>query len=348
MINHSHANISELWVHFVGSAAQEEGIQYSQQSIAINDELTESLLRKYFFENFKTPEFYAFDFFDGNIDLNPVYNYAKIIFGDPELLGEQSISIAKYLYENSKHPNIKSGDLLISYVRDILVEDELLDGICIFKAENKESFLSLEKKKEGYTLSDDEGINTGKIDKACIILNIEMENGYKICALDHANRTKDAQFWKEKFLNLKSRSDDYHHTKHYIQATKAFVTERLRPLYDMDKTQEAEILNRSLSVLINEEIINIQNYDETIFKDPNVINEFQLFKLDFQQENNLELSDQFKVSAYAVKNQSKVFKSVLKLDKNFHIYIHGNRDMIEKGTDQNGRKFYKIYYEEEN
>jgi hypothetical protein len=48
-----------------------------------------------------------------------------------------------------------------------------------------------------------------------------------------------------------------------------------------------------------------------------------------------------------VKKQAKIYKSILKLDKNFHIYIHGNREMITKGTDPDGRKFYKIYFENE-
>ena len=39
---------------------------------------------------------------------------------------------------------------------------------------------------------------------------------------------------------------------------------------------------------------------------------------------------------------------MLKLDKNFHIYIHGDKDLIEKGYDQTtGKKYYKIYYDEE-
>ena len=42
-----------------------------------------------------------------------------------------------------------------------------------------------------------------------------------------------------------------------------------------------------------------------------------------------------------------MFKGVLKLDKNFHIYIHGNRELIEQGIDKDGRKFYKIYFERE-
>ena len=58
--------------------------------------------------------------------------------------------------------------------------------------------------------------------------------------------------------------------------------------------------------------------------------------------------DNFEISVHAVKQQAKVFKSVLKLDKNFHIYIHGNRQLIEKGFDEaTGRNYYKLYFDNE-
>jgi len=39
---------------------------------------------------------------------------------------------------------------------------------------------------------------------------------------------------------------------------------------------------------------------------------------------------------------------VIKLDKNFHIYVHGNRDLIEKGFDEaKGKNYYKMYFEQE-
>jgi hypothetical protein len=61
----------------------------------------------------------------------------------------------------------------------------------------------------------------------------------------------------------------------------------------------------------------------------------------------LDISDSFDISSQAVKKQARIFKSVLKLDKNFHIYIHGNRNLIEQGVEEDGRKFYKIYFKEE-
>jgi hypothetical protein len=58
--------------------------------------------------------------------------------------------------------------------------------------------------------------------------------------------------------------------------------------------------------------------------------------------------DEFDISTQAVKKQAKVFKSILKLDKNFHIYVHGNRELIEQGYDEEKHmKYYKVYYREE-
>jgi hypothetical protein len=43
-----------------------------------------------------------------------------------------------------------------------------------------------------------------------------------------------------------------------------------------------------------------------------------------------------------------MFKSVLKLDKNFHIYVHGNRQLIERGyDDEKGMNYYKVFFNNE-
>ena len=49
-----------------------------------------------------------------------------------------------------------------------------------------------------------------------------------------------------------------------------------------------------------------------------------------------------------VKGEKRFFKSVLKLDKNFHVYVHGKKNYIEKGYDPDkGLNFYKLYFEVE-
>ncbi len=60
------------------------------------------------------------------------------------------------------------------------------------------------------------------------------------------------------------------------------------------------------------------------------------------------MSDDFEISNSAVKQSKGKFKSVIKLDKNFHVYIHGDRDMVEKGYDNDkGKKYYKLFFDNE-
>lgn len=75
---------------------------------------------------------------------------------------------------------------------------------------------------------------------------------------------------------------------------------------------------------------------------------FNAYKIQQQQHLDAPLQDQFAIHNSAVKKQARVYKSVLKLDKNFHIYIHGNNELIEKGFDEEkNMNFYKVYFREE-
>ena len=38
--------------------------------------------------------------------------------------------------------------------------------------------------------------------------------GFKILNIDHSNRQKEARFWRDDFLYIKAKSDDYHNTNH--------------------------------------------------------------------------------------------------------------------------------------
>ena len=72
------------------------------------------------------------------------------------------------------------------------------------------------------------------------------------------------------------------------------------------------------------------------------------YKRNFELSREYPLDDEFAIHVSAVKKQAKVFKSVLKLDKSFHVYIHGRNDLIEKGYDElKVKHFYKLYFDEE-
>jgi len=77
-----------------------------------------------------------------------------------------------------------------------------------------------------------------------------------------------------------------------------------------------------------------------------LIDTFNQYRAAYQKEREIDIADNFNISESAVKKQARVFKSVIKLDKNFHIYIHGDRNLIEQGSDEKG-KYYKVYYQKE-
>ena len=72
------------------------------------------------------------------------------------------------------------------------------------------------------------------------------------------------------------------------------------------------------------------------------------YKEEFQQANDMVVPDSFGISDSAIKKQSRNFKSVIKLDKNFHVYVHGDTKRIKKGVDpETGLNYYQLFFEEE-
>jgi len=347
MINRIEASLSGVCIHQIGNASEEEGIRLSNTIVQPDDEQLNELLLKFFFDNFKDPEYHRFTFTDNEIELNPIYNYVANIFDAPEDLLEQSVKIARQLYEKSKHPMIKSGDLLVAHITDVLIDDEMVNAVAIFKSEQKDVFLKLESDGGSYAIDYEDGINIEKLDKACLIFETEREEGFKLCIIDKSNRNKDALYWRDDFLNVTSRQDDYHATTQYISLTKSYVKERLKHEENASKIDEADILHRSKEYLTHNESFNKEEFEEHVFKNSTLKTSFQEFTQDFESERNITLQDQFEVSAYAVQKKSKTFRSVIKLDKNFHIYVHGDRSKIERVEDVDGTKYYRLYFDQE-
>ena len=78
---------------------------------------------------------------------------------------------------------------------------------------------------------------------------------------------------------------------------------------------------------------------------PEIIEAFNDYRTDFNKRMDLTAVDEFDVSATAVKKNQKYMRSVVKLDKNFHIYIHAKHDYVERGYDEErSLKYYKLFY----
>ncbi|MCE3278558.1 MAG: hypothetical protein K0S44_749 [Bacteroidetes bacterium] len=347
MLNHINSSIEKLSVHRIGNKNNDEDLVLSKDVLDIANEELKGLLIKFFLQPFVNPEYYNFTFSNKDVTLNPMYRFATAIFENQIDFHINSEYIAKQLYELSNHPQIKSGDLFVVYFTDIMLDNIAYEAVGVFKSENKHAFLKIEEGKDFFSINSEEGINIEKLDKGCLILNIDKENGYKVCIVDKSNKSSEAQYWKDQFLLLTVCKDDYHHTKQFMNITKNFVAKQLTEDFDVTRTDQIELLKKSVDYFKKKDTFDIKEFEEEVFQDKAVIKSFRSFDNEYRTDNNLEIADTFEISDQAVKKQAKIFKSVLKLDKNFHIYIHGDNRMIEQGVDDDGRKFYKIYYKEE-
>ena len=106
-------------------------------------------------------------------------------------------------------------------------------------------------------------------------------------------------------------------------------------------------MHRSKEYLKNVETFDRDEFENQVFKSEKLRTSFQEFSEDFEAERNVQLPEKFEVSSYAVKKKSKSFRSVIKLDKNFHIYVHGDRSKIERIEEIDGNKYYKLFFEKE-
>lgn len=346
IMNHfDNAIITKIAAHHVGNKNNEEGINFSKQLIDTNDTIN-TLLATYFLSPFKSAEYYRFAH-DTDLKFNEVYQYICNIFDQPETLFEKSILLSKALYDQSIHPKIKSGELYVVFFKDCVVEGELTDAVGLFKSENKDVFLKVHSEEGRFVFEAEQGININRLDKGCIIFNTEREKGFMISIVDHTNKNSEALYWMNQFLHVKQREDEYFYTQNVMSIYNQFVKEELPKQFEVTKGDQVDLMQRSVDYFKEKEEFVFEDFTEEVLAQPEIIESFHQFKEEVIKEKEIEVADQFTINEKAVKKEQKNFKSVIKLDKNFHIYVHGNRNLLESGIDEDGRKFYKIFYQEE-
>ncbi len=348
MINTSELTLEKITVHFVGNKNAAAGIKQSDSLLNLEDAVKELLL-KYFLGPFKKETYYNFHH-ESELDLNEVYTYASKIFEDPESFLEQSVKIARHLYECSNHPQIKGGEFYATYFRDIIIDDEVVDAIGLFKSENKDTYLKVFQKDRNFQIDYENGININRLDKGCLIFNTEQDLGFKVALVDNTNKGEEAQFWKDYFLKVKNRKDNFYFTQNHMEVVSGFVEEVFNQDNNIPKTQQIEVLQKTTDYFKHNDDFNEEDFEKQVMIQPEIIESFQNFKKEYAADNQMELKNSFDIAPRAVNQAQKYYKgrSVIKLDKNFSLYVHGEREFIEKGWDESKRMhFYKVYFMDE-
>src|SRR5581483_8413757 len=99
--------------------------------------------------------------------------------------------------------------------------------------ESKQHFMKIQQDELQLNPLLDEGISLDKLDKGCLLLNIDAEQGYRLCVVDNTGKGDNSQYWSDRFLKVLAVEDGYHHTQVYMQLCKKYVQEQLPEKFEV-------------------------------------------------------------------------------------------------------------------
>lgn len=375
------AIIESMVIHKIGIKAAEEADPrrdniYSENASLVSVE-NQECLKEYFLKVNKSPDYFRF------IDTEAcVAAEARRVFADKTKLLQSSKRLAEALFGTLPDNDETNSDFFVVYFKDFYViekgmeevaieepqneqvseenqvleqasvesefiEDNRADAIGIFKACPKEKFLKIVRNDKGFYFQEEEGLGLKKIDKAALILNVKGEEGYLVKAMDNSKGKEP--YWIDKFLEAKAIETEYFNTESFMQLCKDF-DEQVLEKNNVDHVRRVQFLQDSLDYFQKrqESAFDGQEFNnEVMGQNQDSITSFEQFKNEYRKSHEVEIPDSFDIDETAVKKSKRYLRSVIKLDKNFHIYVHSNPERIQKGRDDNNRNFYQLFFDYE-
>ncbi len=346
MIDFSRAQLTHYITHFVGNKGLGEVLSLSDKPLEFTDDFVKETVLRYFLTPFKTDIYHHFK---GKVDitLKSVSNDCEDLFKSRGEFVKYSQHLAQMLYDQSMHPKIAGGEFHVCYFKDAMCDGELVDCIGLFKSEKRETFLKiLQDTDSAFSIEADNGIDIHSLDKGCLVFNTDKIQGYKLSIVDTNNKVAECSlYWEEDFLNTRIKHNAFYHTKNFIDTARGFCEEILTEANNVEKDEQAGMLVKSVSFFKEKEKFDLKEFEREILQQPEIIEAFNDYRADYNKRMDLTPADEFDVSQTAVKKNTKYMRTIRKLDKNFHVYIHSRTDLIERGFDEEkGMKFIKLFY----
>jgi hypothetical protein len=336
----------------VGHPQRHEPLQTSKEVFKI-EEKDQEALTALFLKPFKNLSAHRFSH-HSSLDQHEMNAYSAAIFASDDGLLEKGCDIAKRLYAKSNHPNIKSGDLCISLIKDIEVNGEMTAGLCILKSESVVPFLSISTRDGDLQLHTEQGINPEKIDKGCLILKHLEQKGYYVLTFDRSG--SESRFWVRDFLGVVPVTDSPFLTNKFAGMAVSFLEKEKKseprgddspPWDDCNATRDA------ITYFEEKEQFSLHEFEQQVLKTPEAAAKFAEHRAKIEEETGHRLDDSFEISKKDVIKAKNRIGSLMKLDTGVEIrlkpaVIADPDRVLEHGYDEARKmKFIKVYFNED-
>ena len=328
-------NIIAAVVQRVGNKNNGDGVSFSDELCSI--EGVEKHLLKLINSSYKFEDWKRFTYID-DVEMNPTYRFVSKIFDDKQEIVKQSHNLARHLYEQSIHPNIKIGEFYVVYLEQCEIEGVEADAIGLFKSESRETVLTVKMKSNRLVLAPEAGMSLKKLEKGAIIFNVDKENGYKVAVVDNTSSKSDAHYWIDNFLHVEDCKDDYHQTQELSDMCVGY----LKQLREKSVVDCAIAARKTSDILASGGTVKIERLPSLLCETEEQQAEFRAYRESYEKDHGV-LSSEINVKPKAMKQRNVSKMNTLKLGNDFEVKVLKSTAQLEKGEEK-GRNYYKLYY----
>jgi 37-kD nucleoid-associated bacterial protein len=343
MIDLKTAIITSCIVHKLGNAQAEENCFFSKAEVMLTEQ-EGSELKKILCKPFNTPMQVHQFAHDTELQQHEMYGHVTDVFSNGNELASISKSIVQIMYRLSSDFSIKAGEVFFLMLDEITTEAGKTNGMAIVKMDSNTKFIKPNALSQSIELLFDKGLMSKNIEKACLILNDDYQDGFYV--YPYEKTIGETNYWDKYFLQCKARTDEFRQTNVLLNTYREFVMNDL-PGEEFSKKEKIDLVQNALNFMVeNNDAVTVDDFINQQLAEPQYQEDYKESLRVYVDDNDVQLQDTFSASKEAIQFQRKKFRSIIKLDKNFHIYVHSNEDLIERGDDEKG-KFYKVYFKEE-
>lgn len=321
-------------IQVVGNKTRGEGL--SAASVLADVSGSSEFLTKLVEKSFTMDDLKRFSYIE-SVELNPLYQFVSKIFDDEEAFLKQSVNIATFLYDQSVHPNIRSGELYVLLL-ECEYRKETVEAVAILKSEKKDPFLATDNDGREISVRTMYGTGLKGLDKGCLILNVERENGYVVGMVDNTNNGSDAQYWTDSFLHVTNCDDDYHETVKLTEMLTAFS----KQVAEQSAAEGAVVAKKSTELLKKGEAVQVEELADRICVNDEQREQFATFRREFEEEYG-EFAEEVNVVAKAASRKPVTRMNTLRIGNAFEVKVLNIEARMEQGKDDGGR-YWKLYW----
>lgn len=326
-------------IQVVGNKTRGEGLSAATTLADVSD--SRDFMTKLIEKSFLMDDLKCFSYVE-SVELNPVYQFVSKIFNDNEAFLKQSVNIATFLYDQSLHPNIRNGELYV-LLAQCEYKKQLVEAVVILKSEKKDPFLTTDNDGLEITARTMYGTGLKGLDKGCLVLNMERENGYVVGTVDNVNNGTDAQYWTDNFLHVTNCDDDYHQTAKLTE----MLTDYSKIVKEESVMEGAIVAKRAVELLKTEDVVRVDELADKLFDTDEQKRDFEDFRRSYEEENG-GFAEEVTVIAKAASRKPVTRMNVLRLGNDFEVKVLNPNAEIEKGVDKaSGKEYYTLYFDKD-